>query len=208
MKFTKFKRLELAQASQFRLSAVRCPSRASSELCPPDPLVLWKNAEVAHGFARTDYVANAGDVFLGIHNGPNSLSECLQPSYHWPDFSTASGVIFQRSQIKPSDLADGSSTYLLGEKYVSRSYYNDYGDKGYDQPFTVGDDWDLVRWTAQPPAPDGYSTQSELFGSAHSSAFHAAMCDGSVHAIAYSIDAQTHRILGSRADGHAVPELP
>lgn len=203
------KRLELAQASQVVLPAVRCPSRGSSDLCPPDPEVLWKNAEVAHGFARSDYVANAGDLFLGIHNGPNSVPEGLQASYAWPDFSSANGVIFQRSQIKLGDVTDGSSnTYLLGEKHVNRNFYNDYGDSGYDQPFTVGDDWDLVRWTAQPPARDGQTNQPERFGSAHSSGFHAALCDGSVHTISYSIDAHTHRILGSRADGQSVPNLP
>jgi hypothetical protein len=46
-----------------------------------------------------------------------------------------------------------------------------------------------------------YSLRWHMFGSAHGSGCHFAMCDASVRLISYSIDAETHRRLGNRMDG-------
>jgi hypothetical protein len=44
------------------------------------------------------------------------------------------------------------------------------------------------------------------FGSAHSGICQFVFCDGSIHAISTSIDAETHRRLGNRKDGMVLDE--
>lgn len=204
------KRLELAELSSMTLSAVRCPTRPAPAACPRDPVIVWRNAELASHFSRTDYVANAGDRLLRTPvEGPQSLAEGDDPSYAWPDSTAASGIVFQRSEIRPRDITDGmSNTYLLGEKFVDPTFYTIYGDEGYDQPFAVGADWDLVRWTEKPPLQDRNTAYDpQRFGSAHTGGFQAALCDGSVRAISYTVDGNVHRHLGNRHDA-AVVTLP
>jgi prepilin-type processing-associated H-X9-DG protein len=114
-------------------------------------------------------------------------------------------------------ITDGTSqTYLLGEKTLNPDYWLTGQDGSDDQGALVGDDDDIVRWTAilgpnpsyyLPPYQDlpGYAgtpgTNDDGFGSAHAQGFNMALCDGSVRAINYSIDPETHRRLGNRKDG-------
>ena len=197
------RQLALADLSEKGMSLARCPTRPAADKCPRDPLLVWFNAELRASLSRTDYVGNAGDFFYGIHNGPSSLAEGDSKTYSWPDTSNVSGVLFLRSKIRMSDITDGTThTYLLGEKYASTPSYSNYGDFGYDQSMCSGDDWDLTRWTDEPPLADGPAIFSKRFGSAHASAFQMALCDGSVRSISYSIDSQIHKQLGNRADGN------
>lgn len=201
------KRIELARASQLVVPTLRCPSRPGPGTCPPDPLLEWRNAEVAVKLGRTDYAANGGSIFSGIFAGPNSIAEAERSSYRWPQ-TEANGIIFQRSRVRHSDIVDGlTHTYMLGEKHVNRDFYAGYEDPGYDQPFTVGDDWDLLRWTDKPPMHDQRVTESTIFGSAHASGFQMALCDGSVRSLSFEMDGLVHRHFGDRADGNSV-ELP
>ncbi len=101
------------------------------------------------------------------------------------------------------------------EKNIDPDFYLTGHDPGDDQGWTLGWDYDTCRYTYYPvtaalnsgdppptPAPDtpGYPYVF-VFGSAHLNGFAMAMCDGSVHMLNYSIDAQTYRRLGDRADG-------
>jgi hypothetical protein len=93
----------------------------------------------------------------------------------------------------------------LGEKYVSAGKYESGTDHGDDWSLYTGFQNDLYRSTNAkfPPSPDGGTTQvgeEGRVGSAHSSVWHAAMCDGSIHVVSFEIDAVIHQRLGNRAD--------
>jgi prepilin-type N-terminal cleavage/methylation domain-containing protein len=137
------------------------------------------------------------------------------------------GVIYYRSKLKLAQIEDGSSnTYLVGEKWMPSNGYDGTADEK-DAKFTTGDNQSMYtgyEWDNQRVAwnPDG-TTDKELFqperddaddagrgierrfGSAHPATFTMVYCDGSVHSIAYEIDALTHRALASRLDGGVVP---
>jgi prepilin-type processing-associated H-X9-DG protein len=60
----------------------------------------------------------------------------------------------------------------------------------------------MTRWTHLAPRQDRPGVGNDYaMGSAHSGLFQVVMCDGSVHTVNYSLDATTHRRLGSRDDG-------
>jgi hypothetical protein len=65
------------------------------------------------------------------------------------------GIGYQRSQVRPAMIEDGlSETYLIGEKFVSRLYYDDWFDLGYDQSMFSGDSFDVGRWVLGTPLQD------------------------------------------------------
>lgn len=202
------KRLKLADLTSHSLSIVRCPSRPATILVNRDPAIEWRNAEPSLWMARSDYVANGGEVFPGLFDGPETLTQGDSRSFAWPSPHRYNGVIYLRSKTSSRDVTDGlTQTLLLGEKYVAQPFYNHYGDKGYDQSYLAGDDWDLVRWTEKPPLRDGHMLDPERFGSVHAGGYHVAFCDGSVRVITYTIDAIVHRYMGNRQDGQVI-EIP
>jgi prepilin-type N-terminal cleavage/methylation domain-containing protein/prepilin-type processing-associated H-X9-DG protein len=139
-----------------------------------------------------------------------------------PPFFCQSGVMHYHSELKTSHIVDGTScTYLLGEKYMMPEYYDNSppsaGGYGDNQSVYTGFEWDNTRraWNplegadtslAQPrqDTPHYDAPMLHAFGSAHAGGLQMAMCDGSVHFIAYDIDPNTHRFLASRLDGQAV----
>lgn len=196
------RRFSLAEMSKSTLPLLRCPSRPASETCPIDPLIIWKNAERTAHLSRSDYAGNAGDAVYSLNDGPASLAEGDSRTFKWMDPQLSTGIFYQRGVVRHSDILDGmSNTYMVGEKYVSIPGYHQFGDKGYDQSIVSGDDWDLVRWTADIPLHDGQDPAPERFGSSHTSGFYAGLCDGSVQHISFTVDSAVHRSFGHRSDG-------
>ncbi|MHB1036190.1 MAG: DUF1559 family PulG-like putative transporter [Pirellulales bacterium] len=152
-----------------------CPTRRGAVVYPHNRMTRFENIDEPKGAGRTDYAANA--------------------------------TLFQPSTVmKSSDIVDGTSnTYLLGEKYVDAEHYSDGRTCGDDGNLYMAAEYNVVRSIGTLPLQDtpGYSGV-DMFGSAHSGRFHMVFCDGSVRAVSYSIDSETHRRLGLRNDGLSV----
>jgi prepilin-type processing-associated H-X9-DG protein len=121
-------------------------------------------------------------------------------------------------------ILDGTSkTYLVGEKFMDPDRYDYLGttstfDWGDNQSMYCGFDWDNHRLAFGPNSqdddPEFYQPSQDTagpvlfpnykFGSAHPGGFNMAMCDGSVHTIAYDIDSTSHSYLANRFDGESV----
>lgn len=179
----------------------RCPDRPGDGTGPANLDVTPFNGSAISRVAKTDYAINEGDWISDTGPGPATLVEGDDPSYSWKDMTPATGVSFLRSRVRAAHILDGlSHTYLVGEKYVSRSAYNTADDLGYDQSMLTGVDLDLNRWSHFIPMQDADGSSPRRFGSAHPHACHFVFCDGSVQRIAYGIDREIHRAHGNRMD--------
>jgi prepilin-type N-terminal cleavage/methylation domain-containing protein len=191
-----------------------CPSRRAAELYP------CANTEVFSPLlplvAKSDYATNTGD-----HDDPNAagpshpfvqpdtLSEGVSDGW-WQTQGVvrdATGIVFQRSSIRPAEIIDGlAQTYLVGEKYLNVDDYTTGAGLGDMESVYHGDNDDTSRVTYPPdggPRQDGTGPSRSLFGSAHPVGCNFALVDGSVRTVAYTIDVETHRRLGNRQDGLA-----
>jgi hypothetical protein len=114
-----------------------------------------------------------------------------------------------------SQITDGTShTYLVGEAYQNPDTYETTNSNN-DWPVYNGSQDDKERSVAyhvqtypaslaHPPTQDTPGVMGNLryaFGSAHSAVFYMANCDGSVQAVSYDIDLETHCVNGTRNEG-------
>ena len=184
-----------------------CPTRRHP-IPYPKP---WDGTFIAHNAARNpaddntagrlDYAINcgaqAGNQYFG---GPSLGSIDLANSDAWGSWhntSGLSGVSYERSELRPAHIGDGTSnTILVAEKYLNPHHYATGRDAADNETWCTGFNNDNHRTTYQVPLQDrdGYGSGSR-FGSAHSANYNAAFCDGSVRSLSYSIDLQTHRPL-------------
>jgi prepilin-type processing-associated H-X9-DG protein len=63
-----------------------------------------------------------------------------------------------------------------------------------------GVDWDIARWTIEPPLRDDDVPHTRRFGSSHARACGMAFCDGHVETVSFEIDPDVHRRYGNRSD--------
>lgn len=180
-----------------------CPSRRAARL-----YYAWSytyNSEDVTEGTKADYAASCGD---GWYSGMGGQSYSSGLAVTNDDHKT--GVTYFKSKTTTGEIRDGlSNTYLYGEKYIDGGKYEPYSSSTYaagdDHSSWPGIDDDSIRVTTSMPLQDrmGYNVGT-IFGSAHAGSFGMVMCDGSVQRLSYSIDSETHRYLGCRADGQAV----
>ena len=121
------------------------------------------------------------------------------------------GVIGSFGRVKEDDVPDGASTTcLVGERRLTPEFYEtSYCEN--DQGWTVGFDWDTMRWTQQQPQPDytippGTNPGCQgIFGSSHPTGFGMVFCDGAVRTFRYEVDLTVFRALGSRNAEDLIP---
>jgi prepilin-type N-terminal cleavage/methylation domain-containing protein/prepilin-type processing-associated H-X9-DG protein len=205
-----------------------CPTRRTPIPYPEVSVtsIYYKFGTIAapSDVGKTDYAGNGGttDDDAAMPGGPGDSSDPFGVGDKWTNadwnkqyHAKDTGVIFEHSAITMADITDGASnTYMLGEKLCNPDAYYSGGSNWDDSSWEAGADWDNLRWTGTisgtgakrysgfAPMPDTPGVDSAMsFGSAHSNVFNMAMCDGSVHAINYSIDLEAHWRLGNRADG-------
>ena len=214
------KKVAFAQMAEIPLACLNCPTRRQPTLYPSQP--SQRNAAAALNTPHTDYAGNGGtvapDFYLWTLAGDDPRKVDAE-GFVWPDYSKYNGVFIPTNTVRVADIKDGASnTYLLGEKYMDPdNYLNGVDDADNNAPY-IGYDWDTERWSLfdgsySAPLQDTPGRQSDGypytpgknfnsgFGSAHSSGFNMALCDGSVRSVSYSIDATIHGHLCDRKDG-------
>ncbi|MDC0934903.1 DUF1559 domain-containing protein [Pirellulales bacterium] len=220
-----------SQAAQTVIPTFNCPSRRPAELLatPWRPGAVPNgqhayNAEYTELTARSDYVANAGDIWITWSNGGPSVQQGDSGTYwgsglHANMRKFGTGVLHQASEIAFRSVTDGlTNTYMIGEKYLNPDHYDTGRDSSDDHSMLCGDDFDMQAWTSFfgnpfifdetdlesfiPPVRDtpGFPLQWS-FGSVHPNVWHMVMCDGSVQAQNYDIDPVIHARNSNRADG-------
>ena len=109
-----------------------------------------------------------------------------------------------------TDITDGTSnTLLAGDKRLNLAFLGQFQSDD-NEGYTDGWDHDVERYTdtGHPPQPDyvgtGGGDGGQLFGSSHTGGFEAALCDGSVRFISYSITPTTFQSLGTINGGEVL----
>ncbi|MCA9184164.1 MAG: DUF1559 domain-containing protein [Pirellulaceae bacterium] len=196
------------------LSVVICPSRRGVRAYPvahndmncdsPFPLRGKLLITVA---GRGDYAGSMGSRYFNVMATSEGLS--VRPA---ENRSYSNGMFFIQSEVSDRHVTDGlSKTYLVGEKYLDSEQYETGNGNGDCESMYAGFGLSNARAAGNSivgtsnnwlPMRDGVGGNERLvFGSAHPTCWFVVMCDGSVRAIGYDIDEQTHRQLSDRNDG-------
>ena len=159
--------------------------------------------------AMTDYAAC---------NGSNPTSSALPPPL------PGNGIVLSqatgRYTVGPADIRDGTAyTMMLGEKAASpmkfptvlweddMGYFSGYGSTS----TTAGQNFNAVRFTSSGLLPlrdfELTGQTGGCFGSAHPGTWQAAMADGSVQQLSYTIDPHVYQALGTTQGNEIISDL-
>ena len=156
---------------QSPFEGMTCPSRRSANVFPLASTGLpYAYCETPiEVCSKTDYAANAGDMFVAEPTGTGSVIPYNETDYQtardypWnPSWRTrdpvdpnnivivrdATGVVYTRSTVSFRRVSDGTSkVYMVGEKYMSIDHYDDGLDDGDNEPGFSGGNADTLRVT-------------------------------------------------------------
>jgi prepilin-type N-terminal cleavage/methylation domain-containing protein/prepilin-type processing-associated H-X9-DG protein len=204
------------QLARTPLMVFNCPTRRASMVSPNpfrgSPFIAINAADNPANdnvLARGDYAACSTSV-VGVWMGAGPDSVAAASTYPWPNsdpkVSLLYGVTFAHSAIKIREVIDGlSQTIFAGEKYLCPDQYHTGMDGGDNESTFCGWDNDNCRATFAAPLRDRPgSYPGDYFGSAHASTCNFVFCDGSVHAISFTIDDYTFIRLGNRCDREVI----
>lgn len=194
------------------ITIINCPSRRPSQAYPFGLTLRNSNAPPAVG--RSDYAINSGTLQPEINAGPSSLEGA--DNFQWEKDKPNSdrilnGVAFQASEIGVHQITDGTSnTYFAAEKHLIVPEYETGNDPGDNETWCTGYNNDLHRITRSTPIKDGADAsvpdRQSRFGSAHSSTWNVAFCDGSVRGVTYDINLEVHQALSTRDGGETISD--
>ncbi len=196
----------------------------------PNSRVVIETSTVA-SVARGDYAINSGVRYSGtaytgfaqpagcnlaapdqaMADYPRSWGNYLKqpPPWTWTS-DPFSGISFLRSMIRDNQIKDGMTyTYLIGEKFVDASHYDDGAYDADNDTMYSGFGNDNFRLASESPLNDTRDDAGASrcrFGSPHTGITQFVFCDGAVRAINNAIDATTHRYLGERADRQVIDD--
>lgn len=199
------------------LNMFTCPSRRQTELQVPRPQCIRRPYRNNPGFgrhrptgpervAKSCYAMNSGDEWPGWHSGPKDLAIAVR--HTWPE-DTSGGLSWWRSHLGVEDIEDGTTnTLLFGEKSMDPLLYDSWYGGGDACDMYEGQDLESNRYVGGIEYPLNVDTpgltDTFSFGGPHPGGCLFAMCDGSTRSISYSIDLETYRLLGQRADAEVI----
>ena len=235
-------RIGAAKVVQTPLSVINCPSRRGNRLYPMSTNeggnFGYFNSITPDFAGRSDYAINSGHVYNEWPNyllgqGPKSYVEARYwtANRYWggeqsalfqslPGGMRMTGVSYERSTVGFKQIADGlSRTYLIGEKHISASQYENGVNGGDNETWCTGFNNDNYRKTGRlangkvvensaiPDSTERAELTQGRFGSSHAGVWNVAFCDGSVRALAFDMDWRVHRDHGNRFDaGRVTPQ--
>jgi prepilin-type N-terminal cleavage/methylation domain-containing protein/prepilin-type processing-associated H-X9-DG protein len=183
-----------------------CPSRRLPVAYPGNYVYINAGRPPGDVYGRTDYAVcvssnNTDEVF----GGPATFADGDSDLY-WTNVAPAAatneklfnGLCFTRSQVTMSDITKGASNQvLIGEKYLNPNNYANGSDGGDNECMFTGLNNDVCRNTFNPPLLDrpGLS-DTQRFGSPHSSGINVVFGDGSIKFISYSIAQNVFQPMG------------
>lgn len=216
----------MATRLAFVPNGMNCPSRRGGGPYPNSINTNYMDAGLVPKLGRTDYAANAGDMYkVEFNAGPANTTDGDNPSWWAPqenpggtyDTRTCRGICFTRSEIRLRDILRGTSNVIMvGEKLIDQNLYETGADPGDNESMYTGMNNDTFRCAFIPPISDkrGYAIANVaasgglpaqtspnytfFFGSPHAGACNFVYCDGSVRNVSYVIDREVFRQMANR----------